>query len=459
MRRLFPGSLLRQCRAPIGSRVLPPPPAVFVRAGSSKSVPLSNAKPRYDAEPDVATQRVTRTNDSLMRTTPHRVARRRKIWPVHRTRSERPLTDPDFRTEDSTEKRLPLRMETHFDNMRASGLLPGNDHQARRVYLEIMEDWRNRVRGHSSYFWDETKGRWTDESQEIFIWQRVKQRYPNLVYPKYDTPTSNIKELYLAGKAYPTLEEIDQTTLLYRYPHQDPTDRLSQLHSDMDVVDWDAVLKRIGTAQEDPQLWSKVKHTMTGYRIYLPNVQVVLRRNATPEDQPYDPMIATFRIPLSMTKTDLRSYLLACYGLEITFIRTDVRRGALTRSRDRRVVRQSGFRYNYKRAVVGLKEPFHYPDDIVELQSWGHQVGVGNLWKREAEEILEGTYGVESIKRERKEEAFRTFILHEDSTKYKSTKDVVLTPEQKLGRRVSRASRWRRRKKKMRTESLLIFRL
>ncbi|KAJ2966781.1 hypothetical protein NUW54_g13706 [Trametes sanguinea] len=46
-------------------------------------------------------------------------------------------------------------------------------------------------------------------------------------------------------------------------------------------------------------------------------------RNHTPPGQPYNPYEATFRVPQSVTKTDIRSYLLAVYGVQTTYIRTD----------------------------------------------------------------------------------------------------------------------------------------
>jgi large subunit ribosomal protein L23 len=103
-------------------------------------------------------------------------------------------------------------------------------------------------------------------------------------------------------------------------------------------------------------------------RIYLPNIQIRLMRNHTPPDTAYDPMVATFRIPPSMTKTDLRSYLHAVYGLEVTFIRTDNYLGSVARlPPNASMTRQGGSKKNYKRAVVGLKQPFVYPDDVHEM--------------------------------------------------------------------------------------------
>lgn len=109
---------------------------------------------------------------------------------------------------------------------------------------------------------------------------------------------------------------------------------------------------------------------IAGQRIYLPNVQIRLMRNHTPPGQPYDTSIATFRIPPSMTKNDLRSYLSAVYNLPVTFIRTDNYIAPIKRigpaGQQQRV---SGSKKNYKRAIVGLLEPFHYPDDVAELDA------------------------------------------------------------------------------------------
>ncbi|TFY62279.1 hypothetical protein EVJ58_g3964 [Rhodofomes roseus] len=81
----------------------------------------------------------------------------------------------------------------------------------------------------------------------------------------------------------------------------------------------------------------KAQEQVVGQKIYLPNIIIRLVRNHTPPGQPYNPYEATFRLPPSMTKTDLRSYLSAVYGVKTTAHKT------------------------YKRAVVGLVEPFYYP--------------------------------------------------------------------------------------------------
>ncbi|KAF7370649.1 hypothetical protein MSAN_00697900 [Mycena sanguinolenta] len=95
-----------------------------------------------------------------------------------------------------------------------------------------------------------------------------------------------------------------------------------------------------------------------GQKIYLPNIVFRLMRNHTPPGQPYNPWQATFRIPKNLTKTDIRSYLMAVYGVQTTYIRTDNYHAEL----GRRVTNDSNPNVaSYKRAVVGLVEPFYYP--------------------------------------------------------------------------------------------------
>lgn len=100
---------------------------------------------------------------------------------------------------------------------------------------------------------------------------------------------------------------------------------------------------------------------VVGQTIYLPNVIFRLVRNNTPPGEPYNPYEATFRIPLSITKTDIRSYLLAVYGVKTTYIRTDIYRPAVPG----RGAPQT--KTAYKRAVVGLAEPFYYPHRVEEM--------------------------------------------------------------------------------------------
>jgi len=108
---------------------------------------------------------------------------------------------------------------------------------------------------------------------------------------------------------------------------------------------------------------------VTGQKIYLPNVIFRLMRNYTPPGEPYNPWQATFRIPKNLTKTDVRSYLMAVYGVQTTFIRTDNYRAELSRrpprlsNPDKRPSIAS-----YKRAIVGLVEPFYYPLRLEDME-------------------------------------------------------------------------------------------
>ncbi|KAK7466364.1 hypothetical protein VKT23_005091 [Stygiomarasmius scandens] len=106
---------------------------------------------------------------------------------------------------------------------------------------------------------------------------------------------------------------------------------------------------------------------VVGQPVYLPNIVFKLVRNHTPPGQEYNPYEATFRVPLSITKTDIRSYLLAIYGVKTTYIRTDVYYGAIPNPRKIGAGRKTA----YKRAVVGLVDPFYYPhrvEDMTEAQ-------------------------------------------------------------------------------------------
>lgn len=147
----------------------------------------------------------------------------------------------------------------------------------------------------------------------------------------------------------------------------------------------------------------KRRNTIVGTKVWLPNIQIRLMRNHTPPGEAYDPNIATFRVPPSMTKNDIRSYLFAVYGLEVTFIRTDQYVAHTTRVAGGRIVRQGGQKKNYKRAVVGLTEPFHYPDDVEEMRAGtfgGYTKGEAQAAFRE--EVLNGEYAIEMVDMYRK---------------------------------------------------------
>ncbi|KAG8953429.1 hypothetical protein FRC04_002271 [Tulasnella sp. 424] len=110
---------------------------------------------------------------------------------------------------------------------------------------------------------------------------------------------------------------------------------------------------------------------VVGQKIYLPNMVFRLMRNHTPKGQPYNPYEATFRIPRSITKNDVRSYLSAVYGVECTYIRTDNYIAPLKRTlvdgHRTETKRIGGLETTYKRAVVGLVEPFIYPNAVEDM--------------------------------------------------------------------------------------------
>lgn len=169
-------------------------------------------------------------------------------------------------------------------------------------------------------------------------------------------------------------------------------------------------LKREGAPRAAPATESEWRDAVVAQKIYLPNIQIRLVRNHTPPGEAYDPWTATFRIPIGMTKTDLRSYLSAVYDLDVTFIRTDIYLGELTRVAGGRIKRKSGALKNYKRAVVGLTEPFHYPDDIEEMRAgtWGG-VEAGKALAEEREEILEAEYIVKGVEDYRKKQRMKLY--------------------------------------------------
>ncbi|KAJ7224241.1 hypothetical protein GGX14DRAFT_649116 [Mycena pura] len=106
-----------------------------------------------------------------------------------------------------------------------------------------------------------------------------------------------------------------------------------------------------------------------GQKVYLPNIIFRLVRNHTPPGQSYNPWQATFRVPKNLTKTDIRSYLMAVYGVQTTYIRTDNYRAELSRRPGRNTNPDKNPSVaSYKRAVVGLVEPFHYPLRLEDME-------------------------------------------------------------------------------------------
>lgn len=113
-----------------------------------------------------------------------------------------------------------------------------------------------------------------------------------------------------------------------------------------------------------------------------------LVRNYTPQGQPYNPYEATFRMPQSVTKTDIRSYLHSVYGVKTTYIRTANYIAPL----QQRPVRRSMVKFQradktYKKAVVGLVEPFYFPQAMEDMSK--EERGKREKWLEEAFHIQE----------------------------------------------------------------------
>jgi len=123
---------------------------------------------------------------------------------------------------------------------------------------------------------------------------------------------------------------------------------------------------------------------VVGEKVYLPNIIFRLVPNFTPPGKPYNPYEATFRIPQSVTKTDVRAFLAAVYGVQTTYIRTDNYMAPLRRAWNTALVRGNSHR-TYKRAVVGLVEPFYYPMMLEDMSKEERQA---------REEFLEQEYHI-----------------------------------------------------------------
>jgi large subunit ribosomal protein L23 len=122
-----------------------------------------------------------------------------------------------------------------------------------------------------------------------------------------------------------------------------------------------------------------------GEKVYLPNFALRLLPNPTQKGEPYNPYEATFRMPQGLTKTDLRGYLSAVYGVATTYIRTDNYIAPLVRSpKTRRLSRRYA---RYKRAIVGLVDPFYYPDMVEDM---------GASVRKAHEDRLERVFGVQA---------------------------------------------------------------
>ncbi|KAF8605911.1 hypothetical protein BDV93DRAFT_521258 [Ceratobasidium sp. AG-I] len=140
---------------------------------------------------------------------------------------------------------------------------------------------------------------------------------------------------------------------------------------------------------------------VVGQRIYLPNIIFRLVRNHTPPGEPYNPYEATFRVPQSLTKLDIRGYLQSMYGVRTTYIRTDNRMADIKRNRTTYSLgRWSSPENTYKRAVVGLEEPFYFPQAREDM----------NVQDREArDKYINRKFQVEEIEKMRNQFRMRIF--------------------------------------------------
>ena len=94
--------------------------------------------------------------------------------------------------------------------------------------------------------------------------------------------------------------------------------------------------------------------------VYLPNIVVILKRNAKLE-----PRHAVFEVPLNLSKLDLRDYLWHLYNVKVLSVRSMVMPGVLRRKykvKDQPVrtgpMRRTKAR---KKMIVQLAKPFRFP--------------------------------------------------------------------------------------------------
>lgn len=127
--------------------------------------------------------------------------------------------------------------------------------------------------------------------------------------------------------------------------------------------------------------------SVVAQKVYLPQIVLRMVRNHTPAGQAYNPYEATFRMPQSVTKTDIRSYLHSVYGVKTTYIRTANYVSPLYTDRwtRKQVTRPEK---TYKRAVVGLVEPFYYPQAKEDMSAEERETR--EEWLEQALHVQEG---------------------------------------------------------------------
>lgn len=168
---------------------------------------------------------------------------------------------------------------------------------------------------------------------------------------------------------------------------------LQRLPEGITLEDWS---QRVNTRRSRIRglLHTKTGIQVVGIPIYLPNIPMTFIPNKTRLGKVYNPYEATFRVPLSVTKNDIRAYLKSVYGVETTYVRTDIRRPKELTPMMAYATRVSKSRTNpphrraHKRAVVGLVEPFYYPNrvedmSVEEREKWEKEFLDADYFKRE----------------------------------------------------------------------------
>ncbi|KAH6610569.1 ribosomal [Trichoderma cornu-damae] len=104
-------------------------------------------------------------------------------------------------------------------------------------------------------------------------------------------------------------------------------------------------------------------------QVYLPShVITMLRKEHLPPNE------ACFKVPLRLTKFDLRDYLWNLYGVEVTAVRSYVKQQPLTQ---RSTSSRSWYRPQpLKIMTVELARPFQWPQVPADLEPWSNE-----LWK------------------------------------------------------------------------------
>ena len=427
MRRVSPKSILRPLQQSLRPAVTPQARRYESSASSSSGPSTAVAEiPKIPLNDFIsAPSPLHPSAASLRRTVPQKVQYRRDIYGEHSKYSKQPYSDPElYDTTGDNQKRIPHNMERDFDWWRNKGFFPGEAAIARTHYLEIMRLWRGRIRGYTGKVWNRETREWVENSRLAFFINEMDKK--NIPFGSEADIARDLsaEDLYWAqGAEYLGLTEEDalpekmqelvgldmsQVDVMFdgleiQYQPKGSAEEVSWEAIDAETIssaipqifNWQQVQARLDSQSGEDKISLRPHRTeLTGYRVYLPNITIRLVRNFTPPGEEYDPYVATFRIPPSMTKHDLRSYLKSAYNLDISFIRTDIYWGSVIRDPTTgKMRRQKGSAKNYKRAVVGLYEPFHYPDDQEELRALGRAIGRGDeMWKRREDAVNKEHY-------------------------------------------------------------------